>query len=54
MVDSMATTPVCKKGFSIVVVLSTLFLLSGCTALPRTKGCMDEPLRNYVVPSDKH
>lgn len=48
MVDSMASTPVCKKGFSIVVLLSALFLLSGCTALPRTKGCMDEPLRNYI------
>jgi hypothetical protein len=49
----MATTPVCKKGFLIVAMLAVLSLLCGCTTLPRSKGCMDEPLRNYVVPSEK-
>jgi hypothetical protein len=44
----MATTPVCKKGFLMVVVLSALSLLSSCTTLHPAKACMDKPLKHYI------
>lgn len=50
----MATTPVCKKGFLMVVVLSVISLVGGCSTVHSTKGCMDEPLRHYVIPGKEN